>query len=64
MELRVARKYRLGRKIGAGNNAYVYEGTNIWTGEEVALKLERVWDSSGHLENEYKVYRYLYLQGT
>jgi casein kinase I homolog HRR25 len=64
MELRVARKYRLGQKIGTGNNAEVYEGTNVHNGDKVALKLERIWGSSSHLKKEHKVYKTLGTQGT
>ena len=42
MELRVGGKYRLGRKIGSGSFGDIYLGTNINTGEEVAIKLESV----------------------
>lgn len=31
--------YRLGRKIGGGSFGDIYLGTNIQTGEEVAIKL-------------------------
>lgn len=35
MELRVGKKYRLGRKIGSGSFGDIYLGTNMTTGEEV-----------------------------
>ena len=41
-ELRVGKKYRLGRKIGSGSFGDIYLGTNMTTGEEVAIKLESV----------------------
>lgn len=34
-------RYRLGRKIGGGSFGDIYLGTNIQTGEEVAIKLVR-----------------------
>ena len=34
-----ARRYRLGRKIGGGSFGDIYLGTNIQSGEEVAIKL-------------------------
>jgi len=34
MELRVGKKYRLGRKIGSGSFGDIYLGTNMTTGEE------------------------------
>jgi RIO-like serine/threonine protein kinase len=64
MEYIVAQQFRMGQKIGIGNNADVYEGTNIRTGEEVALKLEPVRGSSRHLNNEHSVYKTLGTQGT
>lgn len=42
MELRVGKKYRVGRKIGSGSFGDIYLGTNMTTGEEVAIKLESV----------------------
>ena len=42
MELRVGRKYRIGRKIGSGSFGDIYLGTNMTTGEEVAIKLESI----------------------
>ena len=42
MELRVGKKYRLGRKIGSGSFGDIYLGTNMTSGEEVAIKLESV----------------------
>lgn len=35
MELRVGKKYRLGKKIGSGSFGDIYLGTNVSTGEEV-----------------------------
>lgn len=39
MELRVGKKYRLGRKIGSGSFGDIYLGTNMTTGEEVMSSL-------------------------
>lgn len=41
MELRVGKKYRLGRKIGSGSFGDIYLGTNMTTGEEVNEANER-----------------------
>jgi hypothetical protein len=35
MELRVGKKYRLGKKIGSGSFGDIYYGVNVSTGEEV-----------------------------
>merc|ERR1712096_484703 len=40
IELRVGGKFRLGRKIGSGSFGDIYIGTNVQTGDEVAIKLE------------------------
>lgn len=60
MELRVGRKYKLGRKLGSGSFGDIYHGTNMTTGEEVAIKLESI-RSQHHpqLLRETKIYRSL-----
>lgn len=57
MELRVGNKYRLGRKIGSGSFGDIYLGTNITTGEEVAIKLECIKTKHPQLHIESKFYR-------
>ncbi|CAF0773110.1 unnamed protein product [Didymodactylos carnosus] len=57
MELRVGHKYRLGRKIGSGSFGDIYLGTNIASGEEVAIKLECVRTKHPQLHIESKIYR-------
>uniref|UniRef100_A0A8C7YDP5 Protein kinase domain-containing protein n=1 Tax=Oryzias sinensis TaxID=183150 RepID=A0A8C7YDP5_9TELE len=57
MELRVGNKYRLGRKIGSGSFGDIYLGTNIATGEEVAIKLECVKTKHPQLHIESKFYK-------
>jgi len=59
MELRVGGKYRLGRKIGSGSFGDVYLGTNVQTGEEVAVKLESIRSRSPQLFYECKLYKVL-----
>lgn len=50
-------KYRLGRKIGSGSFGDIYLGTNISTGEEVAIKLECIKTKHPQLHIESKFYR-------
>lgn len=57
MELRVGGKYRLGRKIGGGSFGDIYLGTNVSTGEEVAIKLEYHRTKHPQLHIESKFYR-------
>ena len=59
MELRVGKKFRLGRKIGSGSFGDIYHGTNMTTGEEVAIKLETVKSKHPQLVRETKIYRSL-----
>jgi len=60
MELRVGKKYRLGRKIGSGSFGDIYLGTNLTSGEEVAIKLESVKTKHPQLLYESKIYRILH----
>lgn len=59
MDLRVGKKYRIGRKIGLGLFGDIYLGTNIILGEEVAIKLENTKAKHPQLEYEAKVYKAL-----
>lgn len=57
MELRVGNKYRLGRKIGSGSFGEIYQGTNIQTGENVAIKLEPTKSRHPQLLYESRLYK-------
>lgn len=59
MELRVARKFRVGPKVGSGSFGEIYAGTNVHTGEEVAIKLEPIKSKHPQLLYESKIYRVL-----
>ena len=59
MELRVARKFRVGPKIGNGSFGEIYGGVNVHTGEEVAIKLEPLKSKHPQLIYESKIYRVL-----
>ncbi|CAL9734282.1 casein kinase I homolog Hrr25p [Monosporozyma servazzii] len=59
MDLRVGRKFRIGRKIGSGSFGDIYHGTNLISGEEVAIKLESIRSRHPQLEYESRVYRYI-----
>ncbi|KAJ3014104.1 UNVERIFIED_CONTAM: serine/threonine protein kinase [Siphonaria sp. JEL0065] len=57
MDLRVASKYRIGRKLGSGSFGEIYHGTNIQTGQELAIKLESTKSKHPQLEFEARVYK-------
>ena len=57
MELRVGKKYRLGRKVGSGSFGDIYLGTNVTNGQEVAIKLERAASKHPQLIYEAKPVR-------
>jgi len=59
MELRVGKKYRLGKKIGSGSFGDIYLGTNVATGEEVGMKMESTKSKHPQLVYEAKLYRIL-----
>ena len=57
MDIRIANKYRLGRKIGGGSFGDIYLAINIQTGEEVAIKLEHMNAKHPQLHIECKFYK-------
>ena len=58
MDFKIGAKYRPIRKIGEGSFGKIFLGSNIQTGEEVAIKIEGNRKDS-QLLNESKVYRIL-----
>jgi len=58
MELLVGSLYCLGQMIGGGSFGDIYLGTNINTGEAVAIKLEIMKSRHPQLAHEYSVLRY------
>lgn len=59
LDLRIAGKYQLQRRIGDGSFGAVYIGINLDTGEEVAIKLEHVSIDPSLLRGEVDNYRSL-----
>lgn len=57
MEVRVGGKYRVGRKIGSGSFGDIHHGSNVQTGEEVAIKLESTRAGFPQLIYESKLYK-------
>lgn len=59
MELNVGEKFRLRRKIGSGSCGEVFSGRNAETGEQVAIKLEKIESKRPMLLHEAHLYRTL-----
>jgi serine/threonine protein kinase len=59
MDLIVANKYQLVKKIGSGSFGEIYLGKSIESNEDVAVKLEKKNSKFPQLEFEYRVYRAL-----
>ncbi|KAB5536100.1 casein kinase I isoform delta [Coniochaeta sp. 2T2.1] len=55
----IADRYRVDRKIGAGGFGLVYSGTDLQSGEEVAIKLTYVRDDPEALRGEKETYEAL-----
>ena len=55
VEIRVGGRFRMGKKIGAGSFGEIYEGTDIFGGGEVAIKLEPGNSTSPQLLHEAKL---------
>jgi hypothetical protein len=60
MELRVAQKFRVERKIGIGCFGCIYASTDIHTAEKLAMKLEPVLSRQPQLLHEAKIYKVLH----
>ncbi|KAK4233379.1 hypothetical protein C8A03DRAFT_19543 [Achaetomium macrosporum] len=58
-DARVGDKYRIGGKIGSGSFGVIYKGTNVISGEELAIKLESVEVEHPQLKHEADVYKSL-----
>lgn len=56
MDIRVAEKYRIGRRLGSGSFGDVFLGVDVTSDNEVAVKLEPAHADHGQLEREANVY--------
>lgn len=52
--------YIVGKKLGKGSFGVVHLGTHKWTGDPVAIKLEKINSKNKILEHEFKVYQEVY----
>ncbi|KAK3899548.1 kinase-like domain-containing protein [Staphylotrichum tortipilum] len=58
-DILIADRYRVDRKIGAGGFGVVYSGTDLSSGEEVAIKLTFIRDNPEVLQGEKETYEAL-----
>ena len=58
-ELKVGGKYKICKKLGQGAFGILYQGHNLKTNEEVAMKLEKLMCEQPMLQYEAKVYEQL-----
>ncbi|OWF34815.1 Casein kinase I isoform delta [Mizuhopecten yessoensis] len=58
-EQRIGKRYRLIRKLGEGSFGKVFLGTDVTSGESVAIKIEDTEITHPYLHEEEKVYRIL-----
>lgn len=63
MEIKIAKRFKLGRKIGSGSFGDIYLGKDIPSGEDVAIKLECIKTRHPQLHYESKLYRVLAGEG-
>lgn len=57
MDIRIAGRFRLGRKLGGGSFGEIYLAIDLTTGEEVAVKLEHRKTKHPQLHIECKFYK-------
>ena len=55
----VGNKYKITEKIGEGSFGAICKGTNIRTGEEIAVKIESLESQTKLLKKEAQVYQYI-----
>ena len=57
MDIRIAGRFRLGRKLGSGSFGEIYIATDLTTQEEVAVKLEHRKTKHPQLHIECRFYK-------
>ena len=55
--MRIADKFKLIKKVGSGAFGEIYKGSNIKSGEEIAIKLEPAKTKFPQLYYEAKLYK-------
>ncbi|KAL3420388.1 casein kinase i [Phlyctema vagabunda] len=59
LDIQIEGRYRVVRKIGQGGFGQVYSGTELKTGDEVAIKLQPIRNNMPRLEHEVDIYQVL-----
>lgn len=57
MDIRIAGRFKLGRKLGSGSFGEIYIATDLGTNEEVAVKLEHSKTKHPQLHIECRFYK-------
>ncbi|KAF8810885.1 kinase-like protein [Phlegmacium glaucopus] len=57
--VQIDRRYRLQRKLGSGSFAEIYAARDIFSGKDIAVKLELLQGAHGTLEHEFDIYKKL-----
>lgn len=60
LDITVAERYKLGRKLGSGSFGEIYKGTDSNSGQEVAIKLEKINSRHPQLVYESKLIKLLH----
>lgn len=59
VELRVGKRYTLGKKVGSGSFGDIFLGHDMQTNQQVAIKLEKATTKHPQLIYEYRIYKNL-----
>ena len=54
MDIKIANRYKLGRKLGSGSFGDIYLATDLTTNEEVAVKLEHTKAQTDNISKSLK----------
>eukprot|EP00759_Apiculatamorpha_spiralis_P044225 PhF_6_TR41305/c1_g1_i1/m.62539/K02218/CSNK1, CKI; casein kinase 1 len=63
MDLRVGKRFRIGKRLGSGSFGEIYQGLDCVTLEPVAIKLEKISSPLPQLAVEKKIYSLLHADG-
>ena len=61
MDIKIANRYKLGRKLGSGSFGDIYLATDLTTNEEVAVKLEHTKAQTDNISKSLKINYYFFV---